>query len=216
VGKTMDTIIGSPLVEGLKEEKYLLSLLKHIFQAEPKLELLQEINDIPEINEEDELDKELNLIIKTVKKNIERLDEFAEELAIEYARLFIGPKKPPAVPYASFYLSETKTVMSEVTTDVRKKYLEAGMAVKDLYSTPDDMIGIELEFIFYLTVKITDLLEVGQSDEASRLFEIKNNFLNEHMALWVPIFVDKIIESTQEDFYKGAAAVLKQVIKVQN
>ena len=212
----MDTILGSPLVEGLKEDKYILSLLKHIFQAEPKLELLQEIKDIPVIDEENELDKALNLIIKAVAKNTNRLDEFAEELAIEYARLFIGPKKPPAVPYASFYLSETKTVMSEVTTAVRKQYLAAGMAVKDLYSTPDDMIGIELEFIFYLSSKITDLFEEGQADEASRLFEIKNNFLNEHMALWVPAFVDKILQSTQDDFYKGAAAALKQVIQLQN
>lgn len=209
----METIIGSPLIAGLEEEKYILSFLKHIFQAEPKLEFLKEIKDIPEINEEKELDKEFNLIIRAVKKNQDRLVEFAEELAIEFARLFIGPKKPPAVPFASFYLSETKTVMSEVTTYVRKKYLEAGMAVKDLYSIPEDMIGIELEFIFYLSVKIGSLYENGNEDEASRLFEMKNNFLNEHMALWVPVFADKILLSTQEDFYKGAAAALQQVIQ---
>jgi TorA maturation chaperone TorD len=212
----METIIGSPLIAGLEEEKYILSLLKHIFRAEPKLEFLKEIKDIPEINEEKKLDKELNLIIRAVKKNQGRLAEFAEELAIEFARLFIGPKKPPAVPFASFYLSETKTVMSEITTYVRKKYLEAGMAVKNLYSVPEDSIGIELEFIFYLSVKIGNLYENGNEDEASRLFEMKNNFLNEHMALWVPAFADKILLSTQEDFYKGAAAALHRVIQHQN
>ena len=71
----------------------------------------------------------------------------------------------------------------------------------------------KLEFIFYLSVKIGSLYENGNEDEASRLFEMKNNFLNEHMALWVPVFADKILLSTQEDFYKGAAAALQQVIQ---
>ncbi|MFN3406991.1 MAG: molecular chaperone TorD family protein [Caldimicrobium sp.] len=36
------------------------------------------------------------------------------------------------MPYASFYLSESRSLMTEETIDIRRRYLEAGMAVKDL------------------------------------------------------------------------------------
>ena len=203
----------SPMIEDLKEERHILNFSKHLFLKEPEKEFLQELEGINTVTEENDTDKGLDLIACAVRAKKDRLDEYIQDLAVEFARLFVGPKNPPAIPYASFYLSESKTVMTDVTSDVRKRYLDAGMAVKDLYSTPDDHIGIELEFISYLTEKIIDLYEDGQRSEASRLFEIRHNFINEHMALWVPVFVEKILESTQEDFYKGAAIVLGDVIE---
>ena len=203
----------SPMIEDLQEETYILNLLKHLFLKEPAKEFLQELGEINIVTEENDIDKGLNLIAHAAMTNKDRLDEYVEDLALEFARLFIGPKNPPAIPYASFYLSESRTVMTDVTSDVRKRYLDAGMAVKDLYSTPDDHIGIELEFISYLTEKIIELYEDGQRSEASRLFELRHNFINEHIASWVPSFVEKILGNTQEDFYKGAAIVLGDVIE---
>lgn len=201
------------MIEDLKEERYVLSLLKHTFLKEPAKEFLLELGEVNIIAEENDIDNGLNLIAHAVRANKDRLDEYAENLAVEFARLFIGPKNPPAIPYASFYLSELKTVMTDITTDVRKRYLDAGMAVKDLYSTPDDHIGLELEFISYLTEKIIDLYEKGDRGEAPRLFELRSNFINEHMASWVPLFANRILEFTHEDFYKGAAIILSEVIE---
>ncbi len=201
------------MIDELKEELYLYNLLRQLFLKEPTKEL---INDLAKIDHLDETDDEINyglkLLIESIKKNEYRLDEWLEELAIEYARLFIGPKNPPAVPYASFYLSESRSLMTDETIDVRKRYLEAGMAVKNLYSIPDDHIGIELEFIYYLTKKIIELFERGEREEASRLFEIRSDFLSKHITLWIPFFTDRILDSTQEDFYKGAALILRGVI----
>lgn len=201
------------MIEDLKEERYVLSLLKHTFLKEPAKEFLQELGEVNIIAEENDIDRGLNLIAHSVKTNKGRLDEYAEDLALEFARLFIGPKNPPAIPYASFYLSETKTVMTEITTEVRKRYLDAGMAVKDHYSTPDDHIGIELEFMSYLTEKIIDLYENGNRSEASRLFEIRDNFINEHMVNWVLLFVARLLDSAQENFYRGSAVILRGVIE---
>jgi len=203
----------SQMIEGLKEEKHILSFSKNLFFKEPTGEFLLELGTLSTLSEENNLDKGLNLIINSVNRNKDRLDEFVEDLAQEFARLFIGPKNPPVMPYASFYLSESKTVMNEITAEVRKRYLDAGMAVKDLYSSPDDHIGTELEFISYLTEKIITLYEECNHAEASRLFECRNNFINDHLALWEPNFVDKLLASTKNDFYKGAALVLKEVIE---
>lgn len=180
---------------------------------EPTRELVEDIAKIHLPAEtDDEVFYGLKLIVDSAKKNRHRLDEWVEELALEYARLFIGPENPPAVPYASFYLSESRSLMTDETIDVRKRYLEAGMVVKELYSTLDDHIGIELEFIYYLTQKIIELFEQGEPGEASKVFEIRSNFISGHMTAWIPFFVEKVIESTGEDFYKGGSFMLKVCI----
>lgn len=197
------------MIEGLKEEIYLYNLLKQIFWTEPTKEIIEGLQKISMMPEENDIDIGLNLLADSVRKNKSRLNEYKEDLAIEFARLFIGPNNPPAVPYASFYLSESKTVMSDVTIDVRKMYLEAGMAVHELYSIPDDHIGIELEFLQYLTERIIELFEKGQREEASNLNEMRDEFLKGHFSKWAPHFSDNIIASTNDDFYRGAAIMLK-------
>ncbi|MCL4455945.1 MAG: molecular chaperone TorD family protein [Nitrospirae bacterium] len=211
------------MIDELREELYLYNLLRQIFLKEPSKELIHDMGMIeltsgnPEISElksfvEDMPGYGLRLMVGAIRKNENTLNEWIEDLALEYARLFIGPQNPPAVPYASFYLSESHSLMTDETIDVRKQYLEAGMAVKELYSIPDDHIGIELEFVYYLTQKTIEFFEREQRDEAARLFEIRGNFLNNHMAQWVPLFVARILNSTHEDFYKGAAFILRGII----
>ncbi|GAB4406561.1 MAG: molecular chaperone TorD family protein [Thermodesulfovibrionales bacterium] len=201
------------MIDELREELYLYNFLRQLFLKEPTKDLVNEIAKIdPPEETDDEINYGLKLLIESSQNNKHRIDAWLEDLAIEYARLFIGPKNPPVIPYASFYLSESHSLMTDETIDVRKRYLEAGLAVKELYSIPDDHIGIELEFIYYLTQKIIEHFEEGNREDASRLFEIRSNFLNEHMAQWVPFFVDRILVSTQEDFYRGAAFILRGII----
>ena len=205
-------LIEASLVNELKEERYVFNLLKHIFWAEPSRDFLKDITAMESIPEEDDLDNGLHKTVSAVKGNNGHLDKYAEELAIEFARLFIGPKNPPAIPYASFYLSESKSMMSEVTIDVRKMYLDAGMAVKELYSFPDDHIAIELEFLQSLTERIIELFEKGNREEASTLYGMREDFLKDHFSKWIVSFADNVIASTDEDFYRGAAYMLKGLV----
>ena len=200
------------MIEELKDELYLYNLLRQVFLREPTRELIEDLVKVDILGEaNDEIDHGLKLMIEACKDNAHRIDEWLEELEIEYSRLFIGPESPPAVPFSSFYLSESRLLMTDETIGVRRRYLEAGMAVKDLYSTPDDHIGIELEFIFYLTQKILEDFEGNKRSEASRFFELRQDFINNHMRLWVPHFADRITEHSREDFYKGAAFILKGI-----
>ncbi len=209
----METIMESPLIEDLREERYILHLLKYVFWKEPSVEFLEWLLNVEQLTVEGQIDVGLNQMIKAVKSNRDHLDAYAEDLAVEFARLFIGPKFPPAIPYSSFYLSDSRTVMTDVTIEVRRRYLKAGMAVKELHSIPDDHIGIELEFIAYLIEMIIELYKKGQRADAARLFEMKNSFLYDHMSLWVSAFVDRVLEHAENDFYKGAAIALKGVIE---
>ena len=51
-----------------------------------------------------------------------------------------------------------------------------------------------------------------EREKAARLTQIRNDFIKDHMALWVPAFVDNILEFALEDFYKGAALMLREFI----
>jgi TorA maturation chaperone TorD len=206
---TKDEIMDEKLIE----ELYLLNFLRHVFLKEPERELLKELSNLcPPDEAENEIETGLKLILNSCQENKERIDPWLEELAVEYARLFIGPNNPPAVPFASFYLSRSNLLITDETVEVRRRYLEAGVGVKELYTIPEDHIAIELDFLYFLTEKILENLEKNELNEASRLFEIRNNFINDHMKRWVPVFTEKIINNTNENFYKGCAFILKGLL----
>lgn len=201
------------MIESMKDEWHLINLLKHIFWNEPTSDLLTRLQEGTPVAEESELDRGLNALIAAVGANSDRLDAFREELAVEFTGLFIGPRQPPAVPFASFYLSETATLMTDVTVDVRKRYLAAEMAVKELYSLPDDHVAVELEFLGFLTDKCTESFAAGDRETASRLFEQRESFCREHFSRWVPQFAQKVIDAACGDFYRGAGIVLRELAR---
>lgn len=61
------------------------------------------------------------MVLRAIRKNKGRMDAGLEELASEFARLFIAPVNPPAILYASFCLSEDPSLMSHKTLEVRKR-----------------------------------------------------------------------------------------------
>lgn len=56
----------------------------------------------------------------------------------------------PAPPYESCYRSPERVLPQASALEVREQYRNAGLAVKRLNREPDDHIGLELEFMYYL------------------------------------------------------------------
>jgi TorA maturation chaperone TorD len=200
------------MLEELKADLPVLNLLRQVFLKEPSRDLLEGISTVALPADEDGGTGGLVKMVDSVRKNSTRLGEWAEDLSLEFVRLFIGPVDPPVVPYASFYLSESRSLMTEETLEVRRRYLQAGLALKDLHQIPDDHIAMEIEFLYYLTRQAIQGLEDGREGEASKFLAMRNEFIIEHAALWVPLFVERIVESTDEGFFKGAAMLLQDFI----
>lgn len=199
--------------EDLKTELLVLNLLRQVFLIEPGKNLLEGIGEICLSPEEEAEQAGLKRMSDSVKQNKWRLDEWADQLSLEFSRLFIGPAHPPAVPFASFYLSETHSLMSEETMAVRKQYLEAGVALKNLYQMPDDHIAIELDFLYYLTQRSIELIEDEKNEEAEKFLKLRHDFLSDHFGLWVPAFANRILEFTTDDYFRGAASFLLEMVK---
>jgi len=138
-----------------------------------------------------------------------------EDLAIEYARLFVGPYELKAPPYGSVYLDGGRRVMGDSTMEVVRLYEETGLVMdKDFKELPDH-IAVELEFMYYLIYKEVEALEKSEKDKVLALREIRNHFFNHFLSPWIPPFCEKIKEATDNQFYIGLADCLSTFITNQ-
>lgn len=199
--------------EELQGEIFLYNLLRSIFQSEPTREMIGALQALHLPQGEEPQAHGLMLMVSAAQRNSSRLDIWIEELAGEFTRIFIGPLKPLVLPYASFYLSDSRQLMTDETIEVRRRYLEADMVIKELYKVPDDHVGIELEFLYYLANEYASLLQQGRHAEAITFLDMKTDFITCHMALWVPQFAEQLAETTHEDFFTGAALLLKTLFQ---
>ena len=105
-----------------------------------------------------------------------------QELEYAYNRLFVGPMSVPAPPYASYYLSDNKELMSSVTRTIRKIYHTMGVQVPEENRIPDDFLAYELDALIALLA-----LEEKETIHTDCLQE-----LTEHLQKWIPSFCENI------------------------
>ncbi len=157
----------------------------------------------------------INLFDREIEKmgaNLEMLEDFTD-LAVEYTRLFRGPVKAEAYPYESMYIDGE--IMGESTLDVVKRYSKAGVAVSKDFKDLPDHISAQLEFMSYLCTRELQVQEKGDFDEALRLKLMRQSFLKDHLAMWVPDFADSIIKNAKSPFYFSLAEVTKRFIHLE-
>jgi TorA maturation chaperone TorD len=139
-----------------------------------------------------------------------------EELAVEYAKLFLGPFEINAPPYGSLYLDGERRVMGDSTMDVIRFYEDAGLAgSKDSRELPDH-IAVELEFMSYLMYKEIEALEKSDSVTALEMVSKQEQFLNRFLGQWILPFCEKIKESTDNGFYAALADCASSFVKNSN
>lgn len=128
-----------------------------------------------------------------------------EELARDYRRLFIGPGHIPAPPWESVYLSIEGLVYEEQTMAVRKFYARYGLQSPKRYTEPDDHFGLEMAFLAHLCTLGLAAIEAGDSDGLASHLDAMRDFLKEHLLLWAPAFLQRVIDHAQTAYYRGAA-----------
>ncbi len=131
-----------------------------------------------------------------------------EELAVEYARLFIGPFQVPAPPYGSIYLENEQRVMGETSMATLQLYQEAGLALDEECKEPPDHIAIEFEFISFLSYQISAYLSNNKESNAHDYKKIRKTFINNFLGIWLLPFAESVRAATDNDFYAALAACL--------
>jgi len=128
-----------------------------------------------------------------------------DSLAVEHARLFIGPFQLVAPPYGSIYLDDAKTVMGDSTARVAAFYHSCGLHLADDFHELPDHIAVELEFMSYLAFKQREAEATGDKEEVARIVCLQREFLDRFLMPWLAPFTSAIITDGEAPFYQAIA-----------
>jgi len=139
--------------------------------------------------------------------------ETEENLAVDYAKLFVGPFELQAPPYGSVYLEKEKRVMGDSTINVLKMYNDAGLFIGEDFKEMPDHIALELEFMYYLIEKEIQASQELDAEMALIFVEKQVIFFTKYLMRWVPSFCRKIKKNTGNKFYEALADCLLIFLK---
>jgi TorA maturation chaperone TorD len=135
-----------------------------------------------------------------------------DELTVIYSELFVGPFELAAPPYGSVYLDGARRVMGDSTIETMKLYEAAGLVLDDIQKEAPDHIAIELEFLYYLTIKSIEAVSKGDNELFVQFEDIRSEFINNFLGKWVGPFCQNIREKTTNSFYLALSDCLESSI----
>ena len=147
-----------------------------------------------------------------MEKGIDLMREFLKKwnpsqipgLKLDYTRLFIGFETTLAPPYESVYLSKYHIMFEKQTLEVRRFYEGFGLQVKKKMKEPDDHIGMELLFVAHLCGLISTEIEI---------IEDLKRFLSTHLLRWISLFLKRVEEHAETDYYLATAYLTRGTVK---
>ena len=142
-------------------------------------------------------------------------DQILEDLAVEYARLFLGPAKHIS-PHESIHHQRDDgdwgSHWGGSTVEVKKFIESAGLDYKEEYSGMPDHVSVELEFMKEAAGREARAIEENDWEGALYCQKMEKKFISEHLIKWIPEFCDKIISQAELSFYGDLADVTKKFI----
>ncbi|MEL1133723.1 molecular chaperone TorD family protein [Desulfitobacterium sp. THU1] len=194
---------------------FLYDLLRRAFLQEPNLEFLTFLKDsglfesFPFQEEHEDITRGVDqLLVFMQEKDLTSL-EVLDFLHWDYTRMFIGPDRLPAPLWESAYLNEERLLFQEQTLQVRQAYLKYHFLPKHFMQEADDHLGLELDFMYQLTLRAKAAMAEEKLDELNEIFSDQKDFLENHLLKWVPGLTSKISETAKFTFYPGIAKILK-------
>jgi DMSO reductase family type II enzyme chaperone len=142
------------------------------------------------------------------------------ELKVEYVRLFIGPGAAHAPPYESVYRDRDPSsgmaiVQGPSAASVEAAYRQHGLGRHPSHSDLPDHVATELEFMYFLCSREHEAWEKGESGTAKELRRAQHNFLEEHLARWLPEFCGRVQNAAPVNVYFALAGILLEYLEVE-
>ena len=141
-------------------------------------------------------------------------DFIVEQLAVEFARLFLGPGKHIS-PHESVHTGQDG-VLNDATTASVSHFVEvAGYVFKADSRQYPDHICSEFEFMEALISKQIEAMNEGELEEAETSKMLQHEFLQRHLILWIPHFCDEIQRSAKLPLYQALGRAVSAFIKME-
>lgn len=126
----------------------------------------------------------------------------AQELLIDYTRLFLGPTNTLAQPYGSVWLERRQSLMQDSTSALLGLYADAGYEMDESFRDLPDHIAAELEFLYLLLFRQAEALRNGDAPARDGWAALQRRLLDEHLGRWIEPFVAAIGDGAQTAFYR--------------
>lgn len=147
----------------------------------------------------------LDQAIQTLPTDSLRLQE-------EYTALFL--RKVPCSLYASRYLVPSALFRPRVLTEVAGYYRALGLGSAAERPELPDHLGAELEFLGLAAAREYAAHQEREVETADRVREVRERFCSEHVALWVPLFRERLIKHARLAFYPAVTDVVLALLAV--
>ncbi len=186
-------------VSVLESKIKIYELFANVFSIEPDVELLRLLE------EDEEVFKSYGLDPLSDIRHLS-LEQQAEMLSVEYARLFLAPQRL-ASPYESLQLDERK-LWGKSTIEVNKIYKKFGFALDEDFKDPPDHLSAQLSFLSQLSHLENKYLSEGMIEEHKGVLEVKKYFLDKHIMKWFPKFKNDIENNAEYVYYRDITRCL--------
>lgn len=130
------------------------------------------------------------------------------KLSIDYTKTFLGSgidTYSAAYPFESVYTSEKRLLMQDARDEVLAIYRSCGLDKSESWNVGEDHLAVELEFMQVLAARAARALRAGEQEQAFSLLNTQRNFMADHVASWVPVFVNDVRRFSDTLFYQGLA-----------
>lgn len=198
----MTNLLPKELVVYLESRKKIYQFLHFLFQEpvyESDLLKVRDNNKIKELSQLYEGGKILFEFLNHLsRKNLKKERE-------EYKRLFLGPGPLGAPPWESYYRSIDHLLFEEGCCQLRKRYHNYGLMFIRENNEPDDHLLLELEFLIFL---INACIKEQKVDHIQLLISEQISFIENHLAKWIPLFCERVIDCSNSPLFVGAAMLL--------
>ena len=135
-----------------------------------------------------------------------------QDLAVEYARIFLGAgvaEKDCAVPFESVFTSKDGLLMQDSRDDAVAFYRAHGMKVEESLNVPEDHLGFELQFLGILCEQTAAAYENGDAELAQAKEAAQAAFLDKHILNWIDKLSAKVERCALSPFYPSVMKIIK-------
>ena len=197
------------LISKIEERSSIYRFLSQVYSGEPDKDFLENFRNSGLL----ETLKELGIDLGQDFRNAP-LRELADELSVEYTRLFIGPGGH-IYPYESAYRKDKESASLDTATEVKRFIEFHGLKYKRNFTEQFDHISVELEFMERVLREEQVSLKKKDIKEAAGFSNLGKKFIKEHLVKWLPEFSDKTINAARLSFYREIAKLTKEFILLE-
>ena len=208
------------LLNIIQKRQIIYAFLKSVYEKElpksllaempQKMQPLLQVADLFPGSETKQAVKELVQFTENIPSKA--LDDLEVSLAADYARLFLSLDKVPAHPSESVY--REGMMMQYSRDEVLKTYWSFEVDKKEEFAESEDHIAVELSFMVYLCGKTIEAIRNKDIKEARKYLQGQQDFLEEHLAKWIPKFMQDIFDTAQTPFYRGIAVLTRDYVEM--